>query len=66
MSIKDDIIAKFGGVNAVALICGVTAGAVSQWTLIPARHQNTLLSAAIKNGINVKPDHFYDLPKRKK
>ncbi|MDX2094906.1 MAG: biosynthetic-type acetolactate synthase large subunit [Alphaproteobacteria bacterium] len=46
MDTKEKIIALFGGTNAVAEICGVTPGAVSQWALIPARHQRTLLNEA--------------------
>lgn len=58
--IKDMIIDKFGGVGIVANICGITPGAVSQWTIIPASHQQTLLNAARKDGIDLRPQHFFE------
>ena len=48
---KEKIIAKFGGTGVVAEICNVSPGAVSQWTIIPARHQMTLLQEARARGI---------------
>src|SRR5262245_40409650 len=57
-NIKDRIISKCGGVKAVAEMCGVTAGAVSQWELIPARHQLTLLREAKARGIDLSADDF--------
>jgi Thiamine pyrophosphate enzyme, N-terminal TPP binding domain/DNA-binding transcriptional regulator Cro len=55
---KERILAKFGGTGEVAAICGVTAGAVSQWDIIPARHQMTLLQEARARGINLTSDVF--------
>ncbi len=55
---KERIVAKFGGTGEVAAICGVTAGAVSQWDIIPARHQMTLLQEARARGISLTPDEF--------
>ena len=57
-SAKEKIIAKFGGNNAVADICNVTPGAVSQWDIIPARHQMTLLQEARARGISLTSDSF--------
>ncbi len=58
MDTKEKIISKFGGTNVVADICGVTPGAVSQWELIPARHQMTLLAAAKSRNIRLSADDF--------
>jgi acetolactate synthase-1/2/3 large subunit len=59
MSTKEKIVAKFGGTNEVAEICGVTPGAVSQWELIPARHQTTLLQEAKRRSIALRADDFH-------
>lgn len=58
METKEKIIAKFGGTNAVAEICGVTPGAVSQWALIPAKHQATLLREAKSRRVRLGADDF--------
>ncbi len=58
MDMKEKIIAKFGGTNAVADICGVTASAVSQWDLIPAKHQLTLLNEAKARNIRLRAEDF--------
>ena len=58
MDVKEKIIAKFGGTNVVAEICGVTPGAVSQWELIPAKHQLTLLAAAKPRKIRLSAEDF--------
>ncbi len=55
---KERIITKFGGTNAVAEICGVTPGAVSQWDVIPARHQLTLLNAAKTKKLRLSAEDF--------
>lgn len=55
---KEKIIAAFGGTNEVASICGVTPGAVSQWDIIPARHQMTLLQEARARGVTLGADAF--------
>lgn len=60
MQQKEKIIAKFGGTNAVAEICGVTPGAVSQWDLIPAKHQMTLLSEAKARHIRLNAEDFLE------
>lgn len=60
------IISKLGGVGEVARICGITAGAVSQWTMIPARHQAPLLNRAIERGLDITSEHFIPMPKPKK
>lgn len=59
MDTKERIIAKFGGTNAVAEICDVTPGAVSQWDLIPTRHQTTLLAEAKRRNIRLVADEFH-------
>ncbi len=58
METKEKIIAKFGGTNAVADICGVTPGAVSQWELIPAKHQATLLREAKSRRVRLSAEDF--------
>lgn len=58
METKEKIIAKFGGTNAVAEICGVTPGAVSQWELIPAKHQATLLREAKSRRVRLGAEDF--------
>jgi acetolactate synthase-1/2/3 large subunit len=58
METKEKIIAKFGGTNVVADICGVTPGAVSQWELIPSRHQITLLSEAKARKLRLSAEDF--------
>lgn len=58
MEPKERIITKFGGTNAVAEICGVTASAVSQWTDIPSRHQRTLLTEAKARKIRLSAEDF--------
>ena len=55
---KERIIARFGGTTHVADICGVTPGAVSQWEIIPARHQRRLLDAAKQRNIALKAEEF--------
>ena len=55
---KEKIISKFGGTNAVAEICGVTPGAVSQWELIPSKHQITLLNEAKARKLRLSAEDF--------
>lgn len=59
MDAKERIIAKFGGTSAVAEICNVTPGAVSQWDLVPARHQQTLVEEARRRGITLRAEEFH-------
>lgn len=59
MDTKERIIAKFGGTNTVAEICDVTPGAVSQWEIIPARHQSTLLAEARRRNISLRAEEFH-------
>jgi hypothetical protein len=58
MDTKEKIIAKFGGTNSVAEICGVTPGAVSQWDLIPAKHQIKLLNEAKARHLRLSAEDF--------
>ncbi len=58
MDMKEKIISKFGGTNAVAEICNVTPGAVSQWELIPAKHQITLLNEAKSRKMRLTAEDF--------
>ena len=58
MDMKEKIISKFGGTNAVAEICGVTPGAVSQWELIPSKHQITLLNEAKARKLRLNAEDF--------
>lgn len=63
--VKTRIVRMFGGNGIVARLCGVTPGAVSQWDLIPAEHQQTLLNVGPEVGVKVRPEHFFDLPTHK-
>jgi len=57
MSIRrEDIVDLFGGTTVVAQICGVTAGAVSQWEYVPSRHQQALLKAARERDIDLSAE----------
>ena len=58
MDSKEKIIAAFGGNATVAELCGVTPGAVSQWAIIPAKHQITLLAAAKQRNIRLRAEDF--------
>lgn len=59
INLKSKVLEVFGGNNAVALICGVTPGAVSQWDNIPAKHQSALLDYAEKHNLDFRPDDFF-------
>lgn len=70
MTVASDIIRKFGGAQAVAEACGVSFTAVYRWTyprdrggtggVIPAKHQQALLRAAVTRGIKLKPADFFE------
>ncbi len=60
MNSKENIIAKLGGTNRVATLCGVTPGAVSQWEEVPARHQRTLLAAAKARRVKLSVEDFLE------
>lgn len=63
------IIEKFGGIPAVAKICGVDVSRVHRWTypkekggsdgIIPPKRQNQLLAAAVSKGVELKRDDFF-------
>lgn len=57
--IKKHIITTFGSVAKVAQICGVTPGAVSQWSVIPARHQVALLNFAQERNLDLTSEDFF-------
>jgi hypothetical protein len=62
-SVKERVIAKFGGVQRVADAANVSRQAVWQWKeRIPAKHQNDLLVAARARGIDLRPEDFFDMP----
>ena len=61
-SVKERIIAKFGGVQRLADALGVSRQAVWQWKQIPAKHQGDLLAAARRLGVDLRPDDFFDIP----
>jgi len=64
------VIEKCGGHQAVAEITGVHISRVHRWTypkdrggtdgVIPTGHQQTLLSEAVKRGIDLSPEDFFD------
>ena len=60
MKIKDKIISIFESVKCVAEICEVTPGAVSQWNIIPSRHQAALLAYAQNHNIKLLPNDFFE------
>lgn len=62
MNPKERIVAKFGGQEVVATICGITQGAVSQWgDYIPSRHQSKLVAAAPDYGFTLTLNEFIGL-----
>lgn len=65
-TIKDNVISKLGGVGVVADICGITPGAVSQWEIIPARHQSAILADARARGIDLSPEEIINGKKPKR
>lgn len=73
MQPAESIIAKCGGHDVVAQICGVNRTRVFRWTypperggtggFIPATHHQRLLSGARARGIDLRPEHFFaDVP----
>lgn len=70
MTPAERVINILGGADAVADICGVHRTRVFRWTydrarggtggLIPAQHQQTLLDFARANGLDLKPDDFFE------
>ena len=60
-SIKDNIVNRMGGASAVAEICGITQGAVSQWRkYIPTKYVGILLDAAKQRKIDLDVNEFFD------
>lgn len=65
-----NIIQKFGGAPAVARALKMSIPQVYKWTypkkrggtdgLIPARHQISIYTHARNNGIDLKPDDFFE------
>jgi hypothetical protein len=62
--IKAHILSRFGGLNAVADICGVSISAVSQWDIIPAVHQMKLYAYAQKRRMKFDAEEFHTVPKK--
>jgi hypothetical protein len=66
------VISKFGGHKAVASAAGVDVSRVFRWTypasrggtdgVIPTRHQQRLLNEAHKQGIDLRPEDFFQPP----
>ena len=66
------IVKKCGGAQAVADLVGVHVSNVHRWTYprerggtgghVPARHQQAILDAARRLGIDLTPADFFDLP----
>jgi hypothetical protein len=64
--IKARVLERFGGLRAVAKICGLrTASAVCQWRGVPSKHQSTLLAYARKHGMDFGPEDFFLVRKTK-
>lgn len=69
MSVASDIIAKFGGVQKVADLTGLSATQIHRWTyererggtggLVPTKHQQPLLDAARERGIDLSEADFF-------
>jgi hypothetical protein len=70
-NIAEQIIRKMGGVAKLVEITGLDKSRIYRWTypkdrggtggLIPAHHQQVILEAAIRNGIDVRPNDFFKI-----
>jgi hypothetical protein len=69
MTYVDTIIAQFGGIRPLAQLIERPPSTVSSWRTsgtIPDKHKVEILKAARKQGIDLRPEHFfpgYDTPK---
>lgn len=71
MNVAEHIIEKCGGAANVAAITGVHISRVHRWTypkerggtggLIPAGHQQTIMNAAVRMGLDLAPSDFFDM-----
>jgi DNA-binding transcriptional regulator YdaS (Cro superfamily) len=68
--VAQKIISKCGGASALAELLDYPRSTVNNWINrdggIPAKQQSVILAAAIKNGIDLKPEDFFQLPPPKK
>jgi len=64
--VAQKIISKCGGASALAELLDYPRSTVNNWINrtggIPAKQQSVILAAAIKNGIDLKPEDFFQLP----
>lgn len=71
-TIAAHVIAKVGGVDAVASALGLNVSTVHRWTYpkerggtggtVPTKHQRELLAVARERGIDLSPADFFDPP----
>lgn len=65
MTIAERIIAKFGGPTALARIINQPPRTVQSWKehgVIPAKHQQTVLEAAMRAAVPLSPEDFFEVP----
>lgn len=64
MNRAQKVIQKFGGVSPLAKALDKPRSSVRNWWdrgVIPAREQSNVLLAAQKEGVDLKPDDFFEL-----
>lgn len=64
-TIAQNIISKCGGASALAGLLGYPRSTVNNWVnrkTIPSKQQSVILSAAVKGGIDLRPEDFFHLP----
>lgn len=54
------IVEKCGGAPKVAKMAGVDVSRVYRWKFIPSRHHQTILERARAEGIDLKPEDFFE------
>ena len=70
MTPAERVISKFGSPDRVAQILGLTVPRVRRWTFtedrggtdgrVPSKHQQALLDHAREEGIDLRPDDFFE------
>ena len=58
-----EIVQKLGGTRALAVALDLPVSTVQSWKragLIPARHQEAVLGAAVRLQVALSPDEFFD------
>lgn len=60
MNPKERIFKKAGSATRVARWCGVNPSQCSRWEHIPAKHQQAILDGAAAEGVDIRPEHFFE------